>query len=143
MGAFLTGAELLKAAFPGAGIILVHHLGKDSSRGARGHSSFGANVGTQLNVDCDQQSKVRTVRVGKQRDGRTDLTFNFELAVIEVGMDDDGEAITSCVVKDCARRDRRLRPQTSKYMNGYGVGTCGRTRVDRYRGKKFGETLVA
>lgn len=99
MGAFLNGAETLKAAFPGSGILLVHHLGKDASRGARGHSSFSANVGAELSVTNDEKTGVRTVGITKQRDGRTDLTFNFKLAVEELGKDEDGEPITSCVVE--------------------------------------------
>jgi hypothetical protein len=102
MGEFLAGAEAMKAAFPGAGVLLVHHVGKDASRGARGHSSFSANVGAELSVANDEKTGIRTVSITKQRDGRTDLTFNFKLAVVELGKDEDGEPVTSCAVEPSA-----------------------------------------
>jgi hypothetical protein len=40
MGALLANAERIKAAFPNSAVLLVHHLGKDASKGARGHSSL-------------------------------------------------------------------------------------------------------
>ena len=102
MGAFLGSAERLKSAFPGSGVLLVHHLGKDPGRGARGHSSFSANVGAELAVEHDLRSGIRTASVQKQRDGRTDLRFNFILRVVELGHDEDQEPITSCVVEPSA-----------------------------------------
>lgn len=99
MGAFLANAERIKEAFPASGVLLVHHVGKDASRGARGHSSFSANVGAEIRVDVEERSGVRTVSVTKQRDGRTDLRFSFQLTVVELGRDGDGDEITSCVVE--------------------------------------------
>lgn len=96
MGAFLGNCERIKAAFPESSVVLVHHLGKDEKRGARGHSSFSANVGAELSVE--DKSGIRSVNLEKQRDGRTDVSFNFTLDPIAVGKDEDGEEITSCVV---------------------------------------------
>jgi hypothetical protein len=101
MGAFLASAERLKSAFPGSGVLLVHHVGKDSSRGARGHSSFSANVGAELLVTSDDRTGIRTVTAQKQRDASTDVRFNFQLQVVELCKDEDGDAITSCVVQPC------------------------------------------
>ncbi len=101
MGALMASAEWLKSAFTGAGILLVHHTGKDLGRGARGHSSFSANVGAELNVKSDEATGVRTVTVQKQRDGSTNACFNFNLPVVGLGEDEDGDEITSCVVQPC------------------------------------------
>jgi hypothetical protein len=99
MGAFLASAERIKTAFPGCGVLLVHHIGKDPTKGARGHSSFSANVGAQLHVDQDESSGIRTVTMDKQRDATTETTFNFKLTQVSLGPDEDGEPITSCVVE--------------------------------------------
>lgn len=98
MGAFLGNCERIKAAFPDSTVVLVHHLGKDEARGARGHSSFSANIGAELNVSNDDKTGIRTVKLEKQRDGRTDVQFNFTLNPVAVGKDEDGDEITSCVV---------------------------------------------
>jgi hypothetical protein len=98
MGALVKGAEAIKSAFPGVGVLLVHHTGKDSDRGGRGHSSFVGSIGAELTVTVDDKTKIRTVRVTKQRDGSSDGTFAFGLQVVDLGEDEDGDAITSCVV---------------------------------------------
>jgi AAA domain len=98
MGAFLGNSERIKAAFPGCGVLLVHHLGKDEHKGARGHSSFTANIGAELLIDEDEATKIRTLSITKQRDGNTDMQFNFKLEPVDLGQDEDGEAIGSCVV---------------------------------------------
>jgi hypothetical protein len=102
MGAFLASAERIKSAFPGCGVILVHHVGKDVSKGARGHSSFSANIGAQLDVDNDEKTGIRTVTIAKQREGRTDQRFNFQFGIVDLGKDADGEEITSCVIQPSA-----------------------------------------
>ncbi len=102
MGAFIRAAERLRLAFPGSAVVLVHHIGKDPTRGARGHSSLRASVGAELTVTEDEATGIRTVMLGKQRDGGTDFTASFRLNVVELDKDEDGEPITSCVVQPCA-----------------------------------------
>lgn len=48
MRSFLMAAEKLKLAFPGCGVVLAHHSGKASARGARGSSSLPAWVGSVI-----------------------------------------------------------------------------------------------
>ena len=40
--------------------------------------------------------------MGKQREASTDLSFSFNLHVVSLGSDEDGDEITSCVVVPCA-----------------------------------------
>lgn len=61
-----------------ATVCFVHHLGKDKTRGARGHSSLHANVDFELTLERDDakapDSEIRTrIRCTKQKDGSTDL----------------------------------------------------------------------
>jgi RecA-family ATPase len=70
----------------------VHHSGKDISRGSRGHSSLkGA-------ADCEIEIADRVIHVRKLRDGRDGEKFAFGLREIRLGVDADGEAVTSCFV---------------------------------------------
>jgi hypothetical protein len=98
MGALMANAERIKSSFPGSGVLLVHHLGKDTRKGARGHSSFVGNVGAILLIKEDETTKIRTITLEKQRDSDTDLTLNFKLESVPLGIDEDGEPIDSCVV---------------------------------------------
>ncbi len=77
----------------GAAVMLVHHSGKDSTRGARGHSSLLAACDVAISVD----EKVATVV--KSRDGRTGDVYAFDLRQVELGRDADGDAVTTCIVE--------------------------------------------
>lgn len=80
----------------GASVMLVHHLGKDTTKGPRGHSSFAGAADTVLVI------KDQVITVEKQRDGEKGLKFGFTLKVVTIGTDSDGKPVTSCVVEPAA-----------------------------------------
>ena len=88
----------------GAPVVIVHHIGKDSTRGARGSSALRGNVDVAIRVaagDADNRSATtRPAEQGKARDG-AEITFGFRLRQIEVGLV-DGEEETSCFVEQIA-----------------------------------------
>jgi hypothetical protein len=96
MGALIAGADAVRLA-TGAAVILVHHLGKDETRGARGHSSFKAALDTEIEVSKSDELHVATVT--KQRDMATGGKFAFRLEPVTLGMDVDGDGVTTCVVR--------------------------------------------
>ena len=100
-GADMTSAvkaiDAVRAA-TGAHVCVVHHCGKDQARGARGHSSLRAAVDTELEVSRNENEKIATVRVTKQRDLPAGDPMPFSLKVVELGTDRRGRPITSCVV---------------------------------------------
>ena len=79
----------------GAFILIVHHSGKDASKGARGHSSLRAAVDTEMSIKADGPIQVLTIT--KSRDGETGKPYAFRLEVIQLGLDVDLDPITSCV----------------------------------------------
>jgi hypothetical protein len=81
-----------------AHVSVVHHAGKNPSQGARGHSLLRAAVDTEIEVTKAEGADYSTARITKQRDGSDDDTFAFQLKVVELGRDEDGRAITTCVV---------------------------------------------
>lgn len=92
----------------GAAVLLIHHTGKDSTRGARGHSSLRAAVDTELLVEG--REGTRTLTVTKQRDLPTPAPMAFDLVPVTVGRDAvTGEDQTACVIahKGDAPRQRR------------------------------------
>lgn len=67
MGRFIHAMDRLRDA-TGACVVAVHHSGKDTDRGARGHSSFVAAMDTVIEVTGDKAAGVVTAKVTKQKD---------------------------------------------------------------------------
>lgn len=83
----------------GAHVMLIHHSGKDLTRGARGHSSLRAAIDTEIVLARDDATGLITATLDKQRDGPTGLKFNYTLRQVDLGRDQDGDAVTTCVVE--------------------------------------------
>jgi len=96
MGLALAHCAAIGAA-TNAEIHLVHHSGKDATKGARGWSGINAALDYSIEVTRDEDSNYREMRVSKMKDGEDGARFGFKLEVVDVGIDDDGDAITSCV----------------------------------------------
>ena len=78
-------------------VMLVHHPGKDQSRGARGHSSLQAAVDTE--VLLKSEDGLVAVTVTKQRDHGREQKLFYALDEVVLGEDQEGDPITSCVVR--------------------------------------------
>lgn len=81
----------------GAMVLLVHHSGKDASKGSRGHSSLRAACDVELEVT--RTDDVRAIKAAKIKDGRDGLSHGFKLVDVILGLDEDDDPITSCVVE--------------------------------------------
>ncbi|MBS3021746.1 hypothetical protein DJFAAGMI_04522 [Comamonas sp. PE63] len=95
MSAVIEGAKMLQRLISGL-VVLVAHTGKDGSKGLRGHSSLFAALDAAVLIE--RNGDARSWRVDKAKDGRDGETHYFRLNVVEVGMDEDGDVMTSCVV---------------------------------------------
>ena len=84
----------------GAHVLLVHHTGKDTERGARGHSSLRAAVDTEIEISRSGDESV--VKTKKQRDLEGGGRLAFTLETVVLGTDDDGDEVTSCCVRYAA-----------------------------------------
>lgn len=89
--------------------ILVHHPGKDASKGPRGHSSLFAAADTVYRVQQDAGSINRTLTVDKQRDGECGVPYTFELERVNLGFDADGDARSTRVVRFTGSGQRQER----------------------------------
>lgn len=92
MGAFVRNIDLVRSA-TGAHVMVVHHTGKDKAKGARGHSLLRAATDTEIEVDSG------CITVTKQRDMDNNWSGSFTLEPRIVGVDYDGDPISSCTVK--------------------------------------------
>ena len=95
MGKVLDAAKRLQALTGGL-VVLVHHTGKDESKGLRGHSSLFAALDAVVTVSRDGDR--REWKLGKSKDGADGEAHTFKLQVEALGFDEHGDSLTSCVV---------------------------------------------
>lgn len=95
MGDLIAGATELAEQLH-ALAILVHHVGKDASKGLRGHSSLLGAL--DFSIELSRAGDVRTWTLSKSKDGQDGITGMFRLRTVELGNDPEtGEPISSCV----------------------------------------------
>jgi hypothetical protein len=92
MGRFISACETIRDA-TGCTVIIVHHTGKDASRGSRGAVRLPDAADTIIAINGK-------ATVEKQRDGEIGAEFPFKLRVVDLGEDADGDKVTSCVVEE-------------------------------------------
>lgn len=95
MGEILEGAKSLQTQIDGL-VVLIHHTGKDASKGARGHSSFYAALDGA--VEVERTATQRSWSIAKAKDGQDGGKVAFELKRHVLGIDGYGEEISSCTV---------------------------------------------
>ena len=97
MGEIIAATKAIQAELGGL-VLLVHHTGKDQAKGLRGHSSLHAALDAAIAVTRDGER--REWATAKSKDGADDQGNPFRLEVVEIGSDDEGEPITSCIVME-------------------------------------------
>lgn len=95
MSAYVKAADAVREAFQCA-VLVVHHCGINGER-PRGHTSLTGAADAQLAVKRDPANNV-VVTVECMKDGPEGTSITSKLDVVDVGKDEDGETITSCVV---------------------------------------------
>jgi hypothetical protein len=97
------------AEFGGFHFLIVHHPGKDSERGARGSNALPAAADAIIAVTVPgfegakgkPSDAMRRATITKMRDGEAGGEFCYRLPVVEMGVDEDGDPITTCRVEPC------------------------------------------
>jgi len=95
MGDYVNAADAIREAFA-CTVIIIHHCGIEGSR-PRGHTSLTGACDAQIAVKKDRSGTV-TCTVEYMMDGPEGDEISSKLEVVDVGTDDDGDAIASCVV---------------------------------------------
>jgi hypothetical protein len=96
MGLAVSAADRIREE-TGAAVGVVHHSGKDTSRGMRGSNALLGAVDAAFAVERDKGGMSR-LSLEAQRDGDGNFAVAFELRPVELGTDDDGDPVISCVV---------------------------------------------
>jgi RecA-family ATPase len=97
----------------GGMILLVHHSGKDASKGARGWS--GLKAAADVEIEITRLDNCRVARLSKAKDDNDNIEFGFSLEVVNIGTDEDGDVISSCVAVP-AEIDRTTASKTGRYL---------------------------
>jgi hypothetical protein len=96
MGKIIEAAKYMANVINGF-VMFVHHAGKDSQKGLRGHSSLLAALDTVIKVSSAANQRVWSIE--KSKDSEIGICNAFELKTVELGSEDIwGIAHTSCTV---------------------------------------------
>ena len=108
MGQLVRSVDQLRAE-TGAHVMVIHHSGKDASKGARGSGSLRAAADTE--IELTRNDTVVMAEARKQRDMPCDGVFAYQLKSVFIGRDEDGDNVSSAVVEatDIQRTDKRVR----------------------------------
>jgi hypothetical protein len=97
MGRLVRGADRIKEQ-TGAAVLLIHHAGKDSTKGARGSSALRAAVDTEIEVT--ESDGVHIATITKQRDLDTrGQSVAARFLPVPLGKNQWGEIRSACVVE--------------------------------------------
>jgi len=102
--------------YSGACVLIIHHTGKDKSKGARGSSALLAAIDTELEIEN------HTINSTKQRDMPLAPPIGFKLVPIVVGIDEDGDSTESCIILPAEIQETKSKPKGSA-DNGFSVLT--------------------
>jgi KaiC/GvpD/RAD55 family RecA-like ATPase len=113
MGALMATLDRIHQRF-GVLVLVIAHTPKDETRGISGwYGQFGAaDAVIMLTRDTDDD-KLRIATVVKLKNGQDGGKIAFRLDEIEIGVDEDGDPITSCTVafEDPPARTTKGKPQ--------------------------------
>jgi hypothetical protein len=140
MGAFIHNCGRLQRKLDCA-LMVLHHSGKDATKGLRGHSSLLGAVDTQLELqktaaDEHRQGVAGTgiLTISKQKDGQDNLKFGFEMVQVNInqgaeeglGLD---ENISLAVRENNEMIDQQYKP-TAKPPSRSGAGGIQKLALD-------------
>ncbi|HBB9603759.1 TPA: AAA family ATPase [Escherichia coli] len=134
MGAFIQGCDAIKQA-TGATVLVVHHSGKDETKGARGSSAFRAALDAEYRISRENSEVTALVAAcTKMKDAEEPKESAYDLKSVEVFTDTDGEEIVSMVVIDVPRAPaelERIEEAGNKTENHAALWGCIRSRTQR------------
>ncbi len=109
----INNVTILQKGF-GTTILLVHHAGKDNGKGARGWSGLRSAVDFEYQVI--KEGDVHALVCTKMKDGMDYESYGFLLREVDLGLDDELDQITSCVIEHTERKplDKTVKSRSVK-----------------------------
>ena len=103
-----------------ATVLLVHHTGHEATERPRGTSAIRSNVDFLLGVFRDEREMLATVTAVKQKDGELMADATFQMSVVELGVDDDGDRVTSLVARHLGSASEVDEARATEQASGRG-----------------------
>jgi hypothetical protein len=136
MGKFIRNCDAIRNA-TGAHISVVHHNGSNKDKRGRGHTSLEGAADTMVLVT--KKDLNLTAKVTKNKDDEDGWSIGFELKIVPLGTDEDGDQITSCVVipanVEVSTNRRRLTGHNARAMEAlHEVMICDGRSIEKLNG---------
>jgi hypothetical protein len=112
MTAYVGAADAIKTRF-NCTVIIVHHCGLEANR-PRGHTALAGAADAQISIR--RQRHLITAAVDFAKDMPDGYSNVSRLEKIEIGNDEDGDMITTCIVVPTDEKAEPSRPQLSAGM---------------------------
>lgn len=125
-------------------VAIVHHSGKDLTKGARGWSGLKGAMDAMLEVSRIEGSDLRKVRVEKAKDDSDGAEWPFTLDVVHLGVDEDLDPVSSCVIRWQTSSAPALSCTVPKIVvfgiESFFTASCGmrKVRKDAWRRELYG-----
>jgi hypothetical protein len=119
MGAFIQATGKIQNRYK-CSLMLLHHAGKDTTKGLRGHSSLLGAVDTQMEIMRFPETTKGLILMSKQKDGEDGQRYGFEAITVDIDRSDLGlENGSSLVIEasevgDMKDSDAENKPEKSK-----------------------------
>lgn len=107
MTAYVGAADAIKTRF-NCTVIIVHHCGLEANR-PRGHTALAGAADAQISIR--RQRHLITAAVDFAKDMPDGYSNTSKLEKIEIGNDEDGEMITTCIVVPTDEKPELAKPQ--------------------------------
>jgi hypothetical protein len=101
-------------------VLLVHHTGHQATERPRGSSAIRSNVDFLLGVFRDEKEMLATVTSVKQKDGELMSDATFSMTVVDLGVDDDGDKVTSLVARHLSSTEEIEQAKLAEQAAGRG-----------------------
>jgi len=122
MGAFIQATGKIQNRYR-CSLMLLHHAGKDTTKGLRGHSSLLGAVDTQMEIMRFPETSKGVILMSKQKDGEDGQRYGFEAITVDIDRSDLGlENGSSLVIEASEVGDMKTSDAENKPEKGKAIG---------------------
>ena len=122
MGAFIQATGKIQNRYK-CSLMLLHHAGKDTTKGLRGHSSLLGAVDTQMEIMRFPETTKGLILMSKQKDGEDGQRYGFEAITVDIDRSDLGlENGSSLVIEASEVGDMKTLDAENKPEKGKAIG---------------------
>ena len=117
---FLRSIRIELAQAFDACVLIIHHAGHSTTERPRGSSAIKANTDFLFGVFRDEKELACTLENHHQKDGELFRPATFDLKSVQIGLDEDGDPITSLVARELGSVDEFIEKIQSEVRSGRG-----------------------